>query len=112
MEQAGNIAECASANLPDEPMKKYLSHVQGPDTTRAWYVAFFAVLYVFFSWCAFSSTPVLYVALMETNTKLSREAASWPFTIMSCCTFTGSEYPFTLFFSLALQGLENYNNEE
>ncbi|XP_018497379.1 monocarboxylate transporter 6 [Galendromus occidentalis] len=93
MQQTEVAAESGTAPpavASDDPMKKYLNHAQGPDSIRAWYVAFFAVLYVFFSWCAFSSTPVLYVALMETNPWLSRETASWPFTVMSCCTFTGS----------------------
>lgn len=84
-----------SAGVVADPMKKYLGKPQGPDSMRAWIVAIFSVLYVFFGWCAFSSTPVLYVAVMKTNPELTRELASWPFTVMSCCSFTGSEshYP-------------------
>lgn len=73
------------------PLKKYIGRPQGPDSLRSWFVATFASLYMFFGWCAFSSTPVLYVALMKTNPELMRELASWPFTIMSCCSFAGSE---------------------
>lgn len=88
-EEPGPRPEFGMASV--NPMKKYIGKAQGPDSMRAWVVALFSVLYVFFGWCAFSSTPVLYVAVMKTNPELSRETASWPFTIMSCCSFTGSK---------------------
>ncbi|OQR77540.1 monocarboxylate transporter 2-like [Tropilaelaps mercedesae] len=88
--ETGDQSRAPRSSAINNPMKKYMGKAQGPDSLRAWIVAIFAVLYVFFGWCAFSSTPVLYVALMKANPHLTRELASWPFTIMACCSFTGS----------------------
>ncbi|XP_022648545.1 uncharacterized protein LOC111245047 [Varroa destructor] len=89
-QKATGLAGITDESSPMNPLKKYIGRPQGPDSLRSWFVATFASLYMFFGWCAFSSTPVLYVALMKTNPELMRELASWPFTIMSCCSFAGS----------------------
>lgn len=62
---------------------------EGPDSRRAWYLGVFCTAYGFFGWVGLSSTPVLYVGLIQSS-GASREAASQPFTAMMCAYFTGS----------------------
>lgn len=62
---------------------------EGPDSRRAWYLGIFCTAYGFFGWVGLSSTPVLYVGLIQYS-GASREAASQPFTAMMCAYFTGS----------------------